>query len=149
MSRNSNKIIIKNKWAEGADYRLIIFKDAVVDKIDSALAKTDTLRFKTKTTTDYGNVVIRFSNIDFTKHPVLQFTQDDNVKESYPITGKEWRNKLFTPGEYEIRILYDANKNGKWDPGDYAKKIQPEKVIAIPKKIAVKENWDNESEIIL
>ena len=146
---DSNKIIIKNKWVEGADYRLIIFKDAVVDKIDSALAKTDTLRFKTKTATDYGNVVIRFSNIDFTKHPVLQFTQNDEVKESYPITGKEWRNKLFTPGEYEIRILYDNNNNGKWDPGDYTKKLQPEKVIAIPKKIAVKENWDNESEIIL
>ena len=81
---DSNKIIIKNNWVEGADYRLIIFKDAVVDKIDSALAKTDTLRFKTKTATDYGNVVLRFSNIDLTKHPVLQFTQDDNVKKSIP-----------------------------------------------------------------
>lgn len=149
VNSDSNKIILKSKWVEGADYRLIIFKDAVLDNIDSALAKTDTLKFKTKTASDYGNVILRFSNIDFTKHPVLQFTQDDNVKESYPITGKEWRNKLFTPGEYEIRILYDSNNNGKWDPGDYTKKIQPEKVIAIPKKIAVKENWDNESEIIL
>ena len=29
------------------------------------------------------------------------------------------------PGEYQIRILYDTNKNGKWDPGDYSKKLQP------------------------
>ena len=149
LSLDSNKIILKNKWLENTDYRLLIFKDAVTDDIDSTLAKTDTLKFKTKKETDYGNVVLRFSNVDFTKHPVLQFTQDDNVKEAYPITGKEWRNKLFTPGEYEIRILYDDNNNGKWDPGDYSKKLQPEKVITIPKKIAVKENWDNESEIIL
>ncbi len=146
---DSNKIIVKTKWAEDFDYRLIINKDAVRDSTDSTLAKTDTLRFKTKTAGDYGNVVLRFSNIDFAKHPVLQFVQQDEVKESFALTAKEWRNKLFTPGEYDIRILYDDNNNGKWDPGNYKKKLQPEKVIAIPKKIAVKENWDNESEINL
>jgi uncharacterized protein (DUF2141 family) len=146
---DSNKIVVKTKWTEDFDYRLVINKDAVRDSTDSTLAKTDTLRFKTKTAGDYGNVVLRFNNIDFAKHPVLQFTQQDEVKESFALTTKEWRNKLFTPGEYEIRILYDDNNNGKWDPGNYKKKLQPEKVIAILKKIAVKENWDNESEINL
>jgi uncharacterized protein (DUF2141 family) len=146
---DSNKILVKTKWTEDFDYRLVINKTAVRDSTDSTLTKTDTLRFKTKTASDYGNVVLRFNNIDFAKHPVLQFTQQNEVKESFALTTKEWRNKLFTPGEYEIRILYDDNNNGKWDPGNYKKKLQPEKVIAIPKKIAVKENWDNESEINL
>jgi uncharacterized protein (DUF2141 family) len=146
---DSNKILVKTKWAEDFDYRLVINKDAVRDSTDSTLAKTDTLRFKTKSAADYGNVVLRFNNIDFAKHPVLQFTQQDELKESFALTTKEWRNKLFTPGEYDIRILYDDNNNGKWDPGSYKKKLQPEKVIAISKKIAVKENWDNESEINL
>jgi uncharacterized protein (DUF2141 family) len=146
---DSNKILVKTKWTEDFDYRLIINKGAVRDSTDSTLAKTDTLRFKTKSAGDYGNVVLRFNNIDFANHPVLQFVQQDEVKESFAITAKEWRNKLFTPGEYDIRILYDDNNNGKWDPGSYKKKLQPEKVIAIPKKIAVKENWDNESEINL
>jgi Bacterial Ig-like domain len=146
---DSNKVLVKTKWTEDFDYRLIINKGAVRDSTDSTITKTDTLRFKTKAFSDYGNVVLRFTNIDFAKHPVLQFTQQDELKESFALTTKEWRNKLFTPGEYEIRILYDDNNNGKWDPGNYKKKLQPEKVIAIPKKIAVKENWDNESEINL
>jgi uncharacterized protein (DUF2141 family) len=146
---DSNKVILKTKWAEDFDYRIIINKDAVTDNADSILAKTDTIRFKTKSLADYGNVVLRFNNIDFTKHPVLQFIQQDELKESYPLTVKEWRNKLFPPGEYEIRILYDDNKNGKWDAGSYSKKIQPEKVIALPKKLSVRENWDNESDINL
>jgi Bacterial Ig-like domain len=146
---DSNKILVKTKWTEDFDYRLIINKGAVKDSTDSTIAKTDTLRFKTKSINNYGNVVLRFNNIDFAKHPVLQFTQQDEVKDSFALTTKEWRNKLFTPGEYDIRILYDDNNNGKWDPGNYKKKLQPEKVIAIPKKIAVKENWDNESEINL
>ena len=146
---DSNKVILKTKWAEDASYKLIINKDAVRDSTDSTIAKTDTIRFRTKSEAEYGNVVLRFSNIDLAKHPVIQFTQQDEVKESFPITGKEWRNKLFPPGEYEIRILYDSNNNGKWDPGSYSKKIQPEKVVALPKKLSVRENWDNESDINL
>jgi hypothetical protein len=147
--KDSMKITLKTPWHEDADYRLIVYKNAITDIIDSSITKTDTIRFKTKKEADYGNVVLRFSNIDFKKHPVIQFTQGDEIKEFFAITGKEWQNKLFPPGEYEIRILYDANQNGKWDPGNYAKKIQPEKVIALPKKISIRENWDNESEISL
>jgi Bacterial Ig-like domain len=146
---DSNKVILTTKWAEDSDYKIIINKDAVRDSTDSMIVKTDTVRFKTKREADYGNVVLRFSNIDIAKHPVLQFTQGDEIKESYAITSKEWRNKLFIPGEYEIRILYDDNNNGKWDPGNYTKKLQPEKVITLPKKISVRENWDNESDINL
>jgi Bacterial Ig-like domain len=146
---DSNKIIVKIKWAEETDYRLIVNKDVVRDSTDSMLAKTDTIRIKTKKEADYGNVVLRFNNLDFTKNPVLQFIQLDEIKETFPLTTKEWRNKLFNPGDYEIRILYDANKNGVWDAGSYSKKIQPEKVIALPKKLSIRENWDNESDINL
>ena len=146
---DSNKVILKTKWTDDADYRLVIHKEAVRDSTDSTIAKTDTIKFKTKSETDYGNVVFRFKELDFTKHPVLQFVQDDVVKESFALTTTEWRNKLFPPGEYEIRILYDDNNNGKWDPGSYSKKLQPEKVVTLPKKISVKENWDNESDINL
>jgi aspartate 1-decarboxylase len=147
--KDSNKITLNKKWDEDVEYRLIITKNAIKDISDSTINKTDTIHFKTKKVNDYGNVVIRFSNIDLKKNPVLQFVQGDDVKESFPVTANEWKYKLFPPGEYDIRILYDDNKNGKWDPGNYSKKIQPEKVIALPKKFSIRENWDNESEIAL
>ncbi len=146
---DSNRLIIKSKWAEDFNYRLLLNKNSVTDIADSSLTKTDTIKFKSKAATDYGNVVLRFNKLDSAAHIILQFVQEDKVKESFPITAKEWSYKLFPPGEYEIRILYDDNNNGKWDPGSYTKKIQPEKVVALPKKFAVKENWDNESDINL
>jgi uncharacterized protein (DUF2141 family) len=146
---DSNLLLIKSRWAEDFDYRLIINKGTVIDASDSILTKTDTLKFKTKSAASYGNVVLRFNKLDTTLHPVLQFIQQEKIKESFPLTNKEWSYKLFPPGEYEIRILYDVNHNGKWDPGNYSKKLQPEKVVALPKKFAVKENWDNESDINL
>jgi nuclear transport factor 2 (NTF2) superfamily protein len=143
------KIYLTAKWLQGMQYRLIMDTTAVSDSANNHIAKADTIRFTTKQQSDYGNVVLRFSNIDLAKHPVLQFVQSDEVKNSYPLTAMEWSNKFINPGEYEIRILFDDNNNGKWDPGNYAKKLQPEKVISLPQKLAVKADWDNERDIKL
>ena len=51
---------------------------------------------------------------------------------------------------YELRILYDDNKNGKWDPGIFfGKRQQPELVKPIERRIVVRANWGNEFEIAL
>ncbi len=143
------KISLTVKWQEDMNYRLIIDPAAIADSSGNSIAKTDTLRFTTKKEADYGNLVLRFSNLDLTKHPVLQFVQGEELKGSYAVTTNEWSKKLFTPGEYDIRILYDNNNNGKWDPGNYSKKIQPEKVISLPQKLSIRANWDNERDIKL
>lgn len=143
------KIVLTCKWQEDMPYRLILDSAAITDSSDKSMVKTDTLRFITKKESDYGNVVLRFSNIDLTKHLVLQFVQGEEIKESHPLATMEWSKKLMAPGDYDIRILYDDNNNGRWDPGDYSKKVQPEKVIALSQKLSVKANWDNERDIKL
>ncbi|MEO6253799.1 MAG: Ig-like domain-containing protein [Ferruginibacter sp.] len=143
------KIRLTTKWQEAMEYRLIMDTTAFSDSLDHHIAKSDTIRFTTKQTSDYGNVVLRFSNLDLSKHPVLQFVVGEEVKNSYPLTQNEWSNKFVAPGEYDIRILFDENNNGKWDPGDYSKKQQPEKAITLTQKLSVKANWDNERDIKL
>ena len=143
------KITLTNNWQQATEYRLIMDTLAFSDSVSNHLAKTDTIRFITKQQSDYGNVVLRFSNLDLTRHPVLQFVQGEEIKKSYPLTTMEWSDKFINPGEYDIRILYDANNNGKWDPGDYSKKLQPEKAITLTLKLGVRANWDNERDIKL
>lgn len=143
------KIMLTTKWQEGANYRLIMDTASVSDSAGSRLSKTDTIRFTTKQLSDYGNVLLRFSNLDLNMHPVLQFVQGEEIKNSYSLTSLEWSNRFVNPGEYEIRILYDDNNNGMWDPGDYSKKLQPEKAITLTQKLAVRANWDNERDIKL
>lgn len=143
------KISFALAWLPGTKYNLLINASALVDSTDGTLAKSDTLRLTSRSEEDYGKIVLRFSNLDLSKNPILQFIQADEVKESFPLQAMEWKNDRFEPGEYEPRILYDNNKNGQWDPGSYSSKRQPEIVIRLSQKLSIKANWENEREIKL
>ena len=146
----TKKIVgLKAAWAEDADYRLIISKEAATDTFNTQLAKSDTIKFKAKKQSDYGSLLIRFKNFKKDTHAVLQFLKGEDLVKSVAINNAVWSNKLMEPGEYELRILYDDNNNGKWDPGNYLKKQQPEKAITLDKRLNIKANWDNEREIEL
>ena len=144
------KIILKYKWKEVTPFRLIIAKGAVSDSAGITLVKADTLRFFTKRESDYGSIRLSFTNLDLSKNPVLQFVQSEKIIESVPLTQAVFTRKLYRPGSYELRILFDANKNGIWDPGQFfGTKHQPEIVLLIPKQLNIKSNWDNEVTIPL
>jgi len=143
------KISYALAWLPGARYNLLINASAVSDSADGTLAKSDTLRITTRSEEDYGKLVLRFSNLDLSKNPVLQFIQAGEIKESFALRAAEWKNDRFEPGEYELRILYDNNGNGQWDPGSYAAKKQPEIVIRLTQKLSIRANWENEREIRL
>ncbi|MBN8852888.1 MAG: hypothetical protein BGO55_14865 [Sphingobacteriales bacterium 50-39] len=147
------KLFIMNyNWPTDTKYHLILAKDFGEDSAGRKLLKTDTVSFHTKKDIDYGEVRVRILNLDLSKKPVLQFVVQDAVKYSFPFrSGKEFRQILFPPGEYELRILYDTNGNGVWDPGQFFgnHRRQPERVVPIKKKLTVKANWDNDVDITL
>lgn len=147
---SNKKVTLTYSWTENTAYNLILDSAYAEDTAGNRVQKLDTLSFRTKKNSDYGLVRLRLINLDFSKNPVLQFVQSDQVKFSYPMTGKEFYAKLFLPGEYDLRILYDDNKNGVWDAGAFFDKHrQPEKVMPISRKLNVKANWDNIVDITL
>ncbi|MDR0793938.1 MAG: Ig-like domain-containing protein [Chitinophagaceae bacterium] len=136
---------LQNTWQEDFPYVLVVKKDAAVDIADSSLNKNDTIKFSTKKEAEYAGIMLRFPNVDLSKNPVLQLYQSDKLVDSIPIpANKQITRKLYHSGDYELRILYDLNKNGKWDPGNYKKHLQPEVVEAIKEKFTFKPNWSNE-----
>jgi hypothetical protein len=149
MDSTAKKLSLDVKWKAETPLVLIIDTAAVRDSAGNKIAKNDTIRFTTKRAEDYGKLTLRFNNLDLSKTLILQFLNGDVVKYSYPILGKEWTSNMFAPGEYGIRILYDDDKNGKWTPGNYAKKLQPEKAVTLPQMLAVRADWENEREINL
>ncbi len=149
LDTGKTKLTLQNKWLADNNYKLLILKDAAVDSAGIALTKNDTIKFITKKESDYGSVKIEFKNLDFAKNPVLQIIKSNEIVESIVLTQKEFYRRLFQPGEYEMRILFDSNKNGIWDAGNYKKKLQPEVVQAFTQKLSIRSNWDNEATVSL
>lgn len=149
LDSTSKKVSYDVKWVAGEQYRLIVPREAIEDSTGNQLARTDTLKFSAKTEADYARIILRFKNLNMAHNPVLQFVQGEEIKMSYKLTGNEWSNKMFAPGEYNIRILNDLNNDGVWTPGDYDKKRQPETAITLPQKLSLRANWDNERDIQL
>lgn len=141
---------LRYPWKENTTYKLVIQKDAALDSNATSLPKTDTLLLSTRKETEYGSVRFRFLNVDTSQHAVLQLFQNDEKVASYPINQNDIQIRRFKPGSYELRILYDENKNGKWDTGSFTPiKKQPEKVFYIPRQLNIRANWDNETTIAL
>ncbi len=140
---------ISYPWKENTYFKLILAKDVAQDTSGNTLKKSDTLSFETASEASYGSIKIKFRNLDFKKHPVLQIISADKIEESVPLTDVIFKRKLYKPGDYVVRILFDNNQNGVWDAGNYKKRLQPEIVLDRNWKLNVKANWDNETEIKL
>jgi hypothetical protein len=141
------QVHVKTTWKEGTEYHLVIDSTFAQDTTGRKFLRNDTLKFTTRKTTDYGKLDIRIRNADTARNPVLQFVQSDKVVFSVNIKSGRYIQNLFLPGDYDLRILYDRNDNGKWDPGKFFEgKKQPEIVVPITQKITVKPDWENEFE---
>jgi uncharacterized protein (DUF2141 family) len=147
-NRRTISISPPQPWQENVAYKLLLIKGVATDSAGNTNSHNDTIPFKTKPESAYGTISrLHFQKLDLSKHPVLLWYLNDVLVKSIPLTIDIWTAKLFEPGTYELRILYDANGNGKWDTGNYWKKIQPEKVFSIPQKIEIRPNIDREYEI--
>lgn len=144
-----NRVQLQYPWKENEFFILRIGKGFATDTAGNSNAKTDTIRFKTKSEREYGSLKLNLMGINLALHPVLQWVEAGAVVQTTVLTSNKVNIPLFKPGEYVLRILYDANQNGKWDTGNYWKKIQPERVQAIEQKFNIKAGWENEFDIEL
>ena len=149
-AQNKQQVDIDFPWEANTDYKLVLPQKSIMDSLSNFLVKADTIRFKTKPESSYGSAILRINGFQEFEHPVLLLIQDQKVKFSYPITQNLLRIDLLPPGDYQLKLLSDANQNGRWDTGKFmGKKLQPELVRNLKLILNIKSNWDNEMNLIL
>ena len=149
-AQNKQQVDIDFPWEANTDYKLVLPQKSIMDSLSNFLVKADTIRFKTKPESSYGSAILRINGFQEFEHPVLLLIQDQKVKFSYPITQNLLRIDLLPPGDYQLKLLTDANQNGRWDTGKFmGKKLQPELVRNLKLILNIKSNWDNEMNLIL
>lgn len=131
-------------WRPGEEYKLNIdslgFKGIYglsTDKVEKTL--------KVKTLDAYGTLYLNI--VGAGPHAIVQLLNgNDEVVRQQPVTDKQTCDFYFLQPstKYYIRLFNDTNNNGKWDTGDYNKKIQPEEVFYFPKVWEMKANFEFE-----
>jgi len=133
----------------------------------SANTPIDSINKKHIILTDKDTLAVPFSiALDTIKNEAELTFEKQNV-ESYPVIAEVTNDKnevisekivlneevitfdYLNPGNYYIRIILDANKNQKWDTGNFLKGIQPEIIKYFPDIIDVRANWELKQTFIL
>lgn len=125
------------------DVRKGIFKDIYGHQNDSIHAS-----ISVKGSDQYGQLRLTPSTTEATPLIVQLVDEKGKVVESRCLKSAEKVEFVhLTPAKYKVRVIVDANGNGKWDGGDFALQRLPEKVVMLPKELEVRANWEYEEEL--
>lgn len=102
--------------------------------------------FKVRSLDEYSSLIIRL--LKPLNHVVYELldANDQVLRTQKASNGETTTIPYVMPGTYYLRLFIDANDNGKWDTGNFAKNREPETVYYFPEKIVLRVNWDIEED---
>lgn len=153
LSRSLSSIrsyILKYPWRLNKEYTMTFKENAFTDMFGNK-SKAYIKRFTLDTEDSYGNISIKVTVPDTAKSYIVQWMNDrEDIYRQDVISQNTTLNYLTYPtGKYRIRVIYDHNKNKRWDTGNVYSKIQPEPAWTFEKIITLRANWDLEENLTI
>lgn len=141
LNRQHNSAEIWFEKAEREKYSGLLLPGAITDFFGK---ENDSTQFslKTRAESDYGTLTLNIENSE--RFPIIVQLVDDKYKvhaEAYLEDHQVVYFDEILPRKYYLRIIYDDNKNRKWDSGNFLERRDPEKILYYPSKIDVRANW--------
>ncbi len=125
---------------EGRKYKIAV-DSAFATCIYGYTNNADTIEIVPMRETEFGALKIIFQE---DKPYVVELLQGEKVMHRKTTEGTTVSFTYLIPGKYDIRIIDDDNKNGRWDTGDYSLHKQPEKVFYYPQTYEIRSSWEHE-----
>ncbi|WP_340077126.1 Ig-like domain-containing protein [Leptobacterium sp. I13] len=139
----SNELLVNWNIRPNEKYILQLLPNALTDFYGNT---NDTLNYylSSKSYADLGNISISLRNVS--SYPIIiQLTDEKGVVKAEQYVEKtlpSYDFRFLNPGKYHIRVVFDTNKNGKWDTGNYLQKLQPERISYYPDLLELRANWE-------
>jgi hypothetical protein len=137
------KYLIRHEWEEIMNYRLFIGPGAFTD-IYGLTNDTVDISFKTQSVDHYGKLILKLANLNQGIIVQLLSEKDQLVRTDTTSGISPVEFPWLEPGKYKLKIIFDKNRNGTWDTGNYLDHLQPEKVTFYSGEVNVRANWDLE-----
>jgi len=137
-------------WRPNSLYE-IKFAEGAVTGIFDTKNKLFTKKFELAKGDDYGTLQVKIVVPEPNKQYILEVINEGKVMVNSLVVARDTTVKFtkYRAGKYFIRIIYDTNKNGKWDTGNVEKGLQPETIYIEPKELSIRANWDRNETITL
>ena len=134
-------------WESASKYRILALPGAVTS-IYPIPHDTIDVSFKTRDLEFYGQILLSLTNVN--NQVLVQLYSDKTMVEERIVKADgQYVFPFLSPKEYHFKFIHDLNENGKWDTGDYLKKLQPEPVELLPVTVEVRSNWDHDVSMVL
>lgn len=143
---------IRYNWRSNKSYILRLEEGAFQGYFDEQNALTN-FPFTRDDGDRYGHLTLTFKlPTDSAEQYVLEFIDEANtIVHQSDITSMDTTitYKNYLEGKYRIRVVYDANQNNQWDPGDLKTKTQAERIWYYNKVFNIRPNWEQEETITI
>lgn len=148
---NMRRWRLMTKWGDGLKYKLSIPDSTFIDVAgyaNDSISKDLTTMAAEK----FAKVIVDLRGRSDSASYILQLTAADGKKVINEIRGAKTGQHTFNyvpEGEVCVRVVEDANGNGRWDSGNLIESRQPERVEVYRNErdeevISTKMNWDVE-----
>lgn len=147
---NYKLLNLKYRWRESSKYELVLNEGALTD-IYGDKNKRLSKKFQINKLDNYSQLTVKLTVPDTSKAYVVELlSEDKKLIQSDPITkNTSLVYKGILAAKYYVRIIYDENKNGKWDSGNVRLKRQPENIWLNEKLITLRPNWEAEEPVTI
>ncbi len=112
-------------------HKLVIQENAV-QGLHHTTNQSDTFAFRYLDKSSLARLNLNIENLQLNLPYIFQLLNGEIVNAEFNFEATEPNKKMFFnnlyPGNYRVRLIYDINKNEKWDPADYVNKIQAEQI---------------------
>lgn len=148
---NMRRWRLMTKWGDGLKYKLSIPDSTFVD-VAGYTNDSITKDLTTMAAEKFAKVIVDLRGRNDSANYILQLTAADGKKVINEIRGAKTGQHMFNyvpEGEVCVRVVEDANGNGRWDSGNLIESRQPERVEVYRNErdeevISTKMNWDVE-----
>jgi len=144
---NPYRATLSVTWESASKYRFLALPGAITS-IYPISHDTIDVSFRTRDLEFYGQILLSLTNVN-NQVLVQLYSGETMVEERIVKADGQYVFPFLSPQKYQFKFIHDLNENGKWDTGDYLKKLQPEPVELLPVTVEVRSNWDHDVSVSL
>ncbi|WP_054852140.1 Ig-like domain-containing protein [Olleya sp. ITB9] len=136
-----NTVELQFEKTQDHGYKVQLLPNTITDFFE---ATNDTLNYtlRTEKEASLGSARVIIKNAEYPL--IVQFVdKKGEVKyEQYTTEARPLDFFFLKPGEYYLRVIFDSNKNGVFDPGSFLQNRQAERVSYSKKVAEIRSGWE-------